>query len=550
MRIKLTQFSGEKPRFRATQLPDDAGVVCKNARLDAGVLEPMAGYADGDTLVLTGHDIKGVFLWRVGDDEYWLRFPDAVNVIRSPVADDVYRRVYWTGDSRLDGAPAYSYTPAIYTGGDEYPINSFKLGIPAPTSKPTAAVTTPADNPNDEARVYVYTYVGKLGEESAPSPPSDYLIVAHGGATVEVSGLVVDSDASTGREIENIRVYRSAVDSSGNANFYFVGQIAIASNTFTDTKRGDELAEALPSTDWTEPRADMQGLGLTAYGIGYGFSGNIICFTEPFIPYAWPRGYELTTDYPVVAIGAYDNFMIIGTTGRPVMFTGIDPASLSQQELPIIEACVSARSMVSMGHSAIYASPNGLVMAAGGSAVLVTEGIVTKREWASINPSSIHAYEHRGYYVFFWWVDEVTKGGFVFDPRNPAVGLISLSRYFVAGHRDVLNDTLWLIDSLGHLHAFDEDVESPLSFTFKSKEFSLPKPTLFRAARILAESYDDTTLKVYADGGLHCTKVVTSKRAFRLPKRGKTTDWQIEVTGKDKISEICLSETMAEMQLQ
>ena len=60
------------------------------------------------------------------------------------------------------------------------------------------------------------------------------------------------------------------------------------------------------------------------------------------------------------------------------MITGIDPASMSQQELPIIEACVSARSMVSMGLFAIYASPNGLVMASGSSARLITEGIITK----------------------------------------------------------------------------------------------------------------------------------------------------------------------------
>jgi len=549
MRLKLSQFSGEKPRFRATQLPDDAGIVCQNTRLDSGALQPIYGYSAGPVLELTGHNILDAYLWRVGDDEYWLRFADQVNVIRSPIADDAYRRIYWTGDSRLDGAPAYSYTPAIYTGGDEYPINSFKLGIPAPTSAPVATVNVPADNPNDEARVYVYTYVGKLGEESAPSPPSGYLIVAHSGSTVDVSNLLVDTNASTGREIEHIRIYRSAVNSSGNADYYFVTQIDPPATTYSDTKRGDELAESLPSTNWNEPREDMQGLGLTGYGIAYGFSGNIICFTEPFLPYAWPRDYELTTDYPVVAIGSYDNFFIVGTTGRPVMLTGIDPASLSQQELPIIEACVSAKSMVGMGHSAIYASPNGLVMASGGSAVLVTENIITQREWQEFNPSSIHAYEHRGYYVFFWKVDEVNKGGFMFDPRNPTMGFISLTRWFVSGHRDILNDRLWLLDEEGALFSFDANPESLLDITFKSKLFTLPRPVRFLAALVLAESYDDTTLNVYADNELRHSYVVTSNKSFRLPLGSKATEWQIEVVSKDVVREICLAETMSEMQL-
>lgn len=101
------------------------------------------------------------------------------------------------------------------------------------------------------------------------------------------------------------------------------------------------------------------------------------------------------------------------------MITGIDPASMSQQELPIIEACVSARSMVSMGMFAIYASPNGLVMASGSSARLITEGIITSREWGAMTPTSIHAYQHRGKYVFFWYTDNSNKGGVIFDPLHP-----------------------------------------------------------------------------------------------------------------------------------
>ena len=93
----------------------------------------------------------------------------------------------------------------------------------------------------------------------------------------------------------------------------------------------------------------MYSLGLTAYGVAYAALGKIVCLSEVFVPYAWPRDYELTCDNDIVAIGHYDNALIVGTTGRPVMITGIDPQNMSQSELPISEACVSAKSMVSMG---------------------------------------------------------------------------------------------------------------------------------------------------------------------------------------------------------
>ena len=149
---------------------------------------------------------------------------------------------------------------------------------------------------------YVYTYVGKLGEESAPSPPSDILICPAEGATVNLNGLTVDVSASTGREIEKFRIYRVATGSSGNAEYLFVAEIATSYVLpYADTLDTSELAEPLPSINWKEPRENMTSLGLTAHGVAYAASGKIVCLSEPFFPYAWPRDYELTCDNDIVA---------------------------------------------------------------------------------------------------------------------------------------------------------------------------------------------------------------------------------------------------------
>lgn len=553
MRLKFNTFKGAIPKFSPYLLPDSNAETAQNCRFESGLIQPLYGLTQDATLALTGQNIESIHRWKVGASAYWLRFASQVNVIRSPIADDSYSRIYWSGDSRLDGALLYSYTPAVYTGGSEYPINYYKLGIPAPTQKPTAilASTAPTDDVSASARSYVYTYVGKLGEESAPSPPSDPLICPNEGAVVNVGNIIIDVSADTGREIEAIRLYRIIVGSTGNADYLFVAEItraALASLPYVDSTADDGLAESLPTSIWDEPREDMYSLGLTAYGVAYAAIGKIVCLSEVFVPYAWPRDYELTCDNDVVAIGHYDNYLIVGTTGRPVMIAGIDPQNMSQSELPISEACVSARSMVSMGQYAIYASPNGLVMASGGNAQVVTDSIISNREWANYKPDSIHAYQHRGKYLFFWKRDSTNKGGVIFDPRNVSDGLISFSQYFVAGYRDAQTDTLYLIDENKVLWKFDDNSASPVTYVWKSKRLSLDAPKCFTAGRVLADSYASLTLKVYADNTLYHTQTVADGKAFRLPRNGKYRVWQIEITGTDNVREIMIGETVLELQ--
>ena len=568
MRIKLaTPLIGEFPRYADVKLPDNAAVTAQNMRLDSGVLKPLNGYTQGATLALTGHNINSIHLWKVGGSAYWLRFADNVNVISSPIADDAYSRIYWSGDTRMGGSLLYSYTPAVYTGGgSEYPNNYYKLGIPAPKNKPTTVLASaaPTDDVSASARFYTYTYIGKLDEESAPyapllndpSPPIA-LICPNAGATVHISGLVIDVSADTGREIEAVRLYRTIVGSTGNADYLFLDEIPKADilgssgkylgGKYTDSVADDGLSESLPTSIWSEPRDNMHSLGLTAYGVAYAAIGKIVCLSEVFVPYAWPRNYELTCDNDIVAIGHYDSYLIVGTTGRPVMITGIDPQNMSQAELPIIEACVSARSMVSMGAYAIYASPNGLVMASGGNAKLITEGVITGREWANFTPSSIHAYEYRGLYVFFWYTDSTHKGGFIFNPRAPSEGFISLSSWFVSGYRDIITDTLWLIDSSKVLFSFDTDTTNKLTMTFKSKLFSFAQFRHFLAGQVLANSYAGMTLKIYANNTLIHTQTVTNRTAFRLPLVPVAEFWQLELSTIDEVREISISETMREL---
>lgn len=558
MKMSIQSFGAEFPRIHPTRLNENAAAVAQNVELGSGVLKPIHGLAYALTLPAFGAEIKDAYRWVINNTPYWLQFRDRVSVIRSPIADDTYRRIYWSGDSRdADGNVLFAYTPSIYTGGAVYPVVWYKLGIPAPKHLPAIVSSSKTSTaPSEESRTYVYTYVNSIGEESAPSPPSAQVIVPHKGSTVTIGELFVDTAASVGRVLQYKRIYRSATDSGGDAVFRFVDQIPIAQTSYVDTKNGTDLSEVIKTVGWDEPRLNMQGLGLTGYGVAYGFIGKIVCLSEPFIAYVYPREYELTTQYDIVAVGHYDSFLIVGTQGNPVVISGIDPANMSMLELPINEACVSAQSMVSMGHSAVYASPNGLVVASGSTAELVTSNIFGVDEWNALNPSSIHAVEHRGRYLFFWKKSETEKGGFIFDPRNPSAGVVRINTWCRSTHRDMDTDTLYLLQDDGVLQRFDSPQDPVMPFVWRSKVFSLPMAKRFLAAHVIADSYVPPLVdgvpypiifRVYADGQLLHEHTPVGWRGFRLPNHSERLTWQFEVQSAVPIREIAIASMMVDL---
>lgn len=206
MLLKIQNFLGEFPKIHNTKLKDIAAEVAQNISVDSGSLKTLYAISDKITLNESGVPTKDVHLCRLNQVDYWLQFKDFVRVIRSPIADDQYCRIYWSGDSRdVDGHVLFSYTPVVYQSGVIYPVAWYKLGIPAPTIAPTItsqSTTLTADELamfGDEQRVYVYTYIGSLGEESAHRPTSGGVITPHDKSTVVLGNLALDVTASDGR---------------------------------------------------------------------------------------------------------------------------------------------------------------------------------------------------------------------------------------------------------------------------------------------------------------------------------------------------------------
>lgn len=182
--IRLNTFKGEIPSYSPNLLPNEASVIALDCHFDDGTLNPIRDNLDTGGRVRPSTES----LYRY-EDAHWFQWDTDVDVMKSPIARDQYRRVYWTDGSY----PKVTYN-TIFNGSGSLPVNHFQLGVMAPANPPViASFTPPLDQESAVTVFYTITYVTGAGEEGAPStaskpvncnpigvevPTADYEIVA------------------------------------------------------------------------------------------------------------------------------------------------------------------------------------------------------------------------------------------------------------------------------------------------------------------------------------------------------------------------------------
>lgn len=542
MLVALRNFSGIAPRLDPRRLGESTAQVAKNCDLRNGTLRALRGTTSVLALTKPG-TIKTIY--RFGqtlsnEAQYWFHWADDVDVVRGQIAGDTEERTYFAGDSTF-GHPRVTKSSIALTGGTNYPMQSYRLGVPAPASAPTSGGVTGDPDPDieDETRAYVYTYVTADGEEGPPSLP--VFIVAREGQTVALEGLL--TAIAGDYNITHKRIYRTVSTSSTPTDYQFVAQVSLATATYSDSKLAIELGESIPSLYWDPPPAGLKGLVNLPNGIVAGFTGNDVYFCEPYRPFAWPAAYIQAVDAPVVGLGVFAETLVVLTRGRPYVMFGSDPNSMVVRQSELAEACVAKRSIVSMSGGVLYASPNGLVQIGPSGGQLITDGIIDKEYWATLNPSSISAYHYDGRYIGFYNTGTV-QGGFQFDPSDSNQPFSLFDAYALAGYNDLIRDALYLNVS-GTVQKWDAG-STPYTYTWRSRIFELPHPMNFGWGQVSAAAYP-VTLKVYADGVLKHTQTVASAAPFRLPSGFTADDWELEISGTAKVTAIYLAQGIDEL---
>jgi len=454
----------------------------------------------------------------------------------------------------------------------------------------TAKGTT-QDLGTKETRVYTYTYISEesgLTVESAPWSADDMA-----SATVDVypgtgkemclldgvykDGYTAESCKTAGGTWEaskslvtltgfaappsadgwyytGMRIYRATA-----GVFLFVDEVGKVTS-YKDTKSASALGEPCPSTTWSPPPADLAGLINLPNGMMAGFKGRDVAFCVPFRPYAWPDEYGQTVDYPVVGLGRMDTTLAVLTTGTPYLIQGASPEYATVVKSDLEQACVSKRSIVSMGGAVVYASPDGLLLLSSGGSKILTGDIFDRADWQALNPASIHAYGHDSKYVAFHnpaTIDGVTYTGFVVDLKSQQFIRHNISGV-TAGYADLRNDQLYLVD--GSKQVVKWEGGGYLTGRWRSKVFSLPQISGFVCAQVEAENYTGVKCALYRDGVKVTTELTAvgdapgatagprlhGRYPFRLePKQGR--DWEIDMTVTQEIFNVVVAQAMAEI---
>lgn len=551
--FKLTTFSGLNKKISPRLLPEDMAQSTENAFLDSGRLEGLPVDVN-DASEPSSHPASNITgttktIYKATSNQ-WFTFTDEVDVVASPIKEDQYGRFYFTGYGTF---PKYGNSSTLFTGSGPYPAATFRLGLPAPAAITSITVDNSTADAGAEvsSRAYLYTELTSFGEEGPPSPvTSSDIVDAANGSTVAVQ---LPAITSGNYSIAKRRIYRTDV----NGVFRFVGDSSTTtahtvSDSVLDASLGEEIESAdnlAPPDDTSADHPDGPMLGLTTMpnGITAGFAGNTLLFSEAFLPHSYPLANQLTTKDDIVAIASIASGLLVTTKGKPLMASGTDPSAMAMVEIDANLPCSNKRSLVDMGEYAIYASPDGLVLASNSGIQLITEQIFTRDQWQDYYPTNIDAYEYEGKYIAFTWdgTNSSSKKGFLFDPRGQKNAFVDLDFYATAGFNDRQEDVLYLVIG-GTLKKFVQG-SSARNYTWKSKEFYTNRPISPGVAKVSAESYNSLTFKLYADGSLKHTQTVTNSEIFRLPGGYRAKSFEIQLEGTDIVNEVCVYESPQEI---
>lgn len=491
MLIHLKDFGGLVPKASDRALPPNFASVAQNTQLYSaqlrGLRQPLS-VADLSAEVFT---VERAYRLYDGSTSIadaigtWIAFDsDDVNFVRGAVKNDQFDRYYAAGSTQN---PVVASAAGWVAGTPIY-----DLGVPAPTAKPT--VTPPAPGTVDETRAYVYTFVNEWGEESAPSPASDPSTGDIAG-TWALSGLeTAFTGGLTPNPLAKVRIYRTVVGTA-SVDYRFVTELDPPTATYSDNGDGtpdgggyitsvDQIAlnEPLPSLGWTTPPTGLRGLVNMANGIMVGFVGRDLYFSEPYRPHSFPIEYSVSVDSEIIGLGVYQSGVVVCTTANPYVATGTHPRSISLTRLDDVEPCLSQRSIVNSIEGVLYASQNGLIMVNQSGAYNVTEPLMTRNEWRDEYSPATSRSAADGSRILTFTSASV---GWLFSPAEPLGQIVNLSGFSdVTGvQTDPFTGEAYII-SRDVVFLWNPTTTTPQSYTWRSKEFEVPKPINMGAYRI------------------------------------------------------------------
>jgi hypothetical protein len=561
--LKLAGFTGMWPQRDPRALPDNAATYAENIRVDGGqYLRGVPGNVSraaisGATLSVFRIPLPGANTFA---NSYWMQFADVdTDVVRGPLTNDSYERFYWASPST---GLKFAAKADIILGSTGY-----ESGVAAPSTALTATVVGGTgeivDGENvapEETRVYTVTFINDFGEESQPGPTTE--VIGHSDQDYSLTSIPQPPAPGSKAPYDTIRIYRTVSGVTGNTGFYKVVDLAVGTTLYTDQLSHAVVTGQTPleSTAWAIAPS-LDGIVAMPNGMLVGWNDNNLYFSENYRLHAWPSEYMITVDFPIVGLGVFGNSCVVCTTGNPYVVTGTKASSMSLQKIGEPLPCLYRGSIVSTPAGVLWATDRGLASVGPGGAGIATDGVISREDWqTNYIANGLRATLKGGDYL------GIIPGlalGFVIPLLNLTERGISWVEYPVAMDNigtEPWTGKQWGITTTNFIHELEVPATTALTWTWRSKEFTYPLPTNFRAFQCF---YDETAgnllhMKVWAtlrgnDGSTTETLVfdqdltTSSGRERRLPSGFKSEVWKIEFSGTVELQSFAMATSVAEL---
>jgi hypothetical protein len=387
-----------------------------------------------------------------------------------------------------------------------------------------------------ETRAYVYTMVNSYLEESAPSLANvvsvtylDY---------VEVTTTVPTFTGYSPRSATNI--YRTF---GTNPTYFKITTTDLGSNVYKDeTFKASDIGVALPSLEWDIPETGMTGLVPLPNGFFAAYKGNMLYFSEPFRPHAWP--YAMSFPNAITGICPDAQSLVVTTNTGAHMVLGSLPSNMSQQKLPLPQAGIAQRLMINLEGSVAYASADGIVLVQGSqSTMTLSQKFYSREDWratfATIADDARFGYTD-GYLVM---VSSAEAKGIIIRLDEAAGTLTQFNETFDSMFYLPITDTLYYSKGAA-VYRLRDGAAAYYTLDWWSKEFTLPNYTNFGAFFIRCTA--STAVTIYVDGASWHTFTAATTGYYRLPAGKRAVRWSVRVQTLGKIEEIAMAESMSE----
>ena len=553
MRAVISSFGGIIPRVSGHSLGNLQATIADSVCLRNGRLEAWRGLCPFDLPV----PVDGALSFHMYGCCPVLWQEPVVQA--ADVAPD-WGRFYITGRTNR--------VEAVEVDGCTCQPTYYYVGVPTPTTPPVATATEECSRTAD-SRAYVYTYVNKWYEESAPSPASN-IVRVNDGSTVLVTGIALPPDgygiiganlyrATTGWQVADGKTQKPLTD------YLHVGFVEFPSTTFTDTVKLIGLGHVCETEKVRMPPAGMRNVckidGVVRLA---GTTSHEVHMTENFQLHNWPVKYDLTLPHNIVHMGCLDQKLYVTTDAIPYV---IDVSSCEDMKCtPVLDvpaplpdiSCGYSHSAIITPFGYIYSSPIGAVLIdpkAGWH--ILTAKWFSENDWRRLMPDTVQFAYWEGY--LFIISDKVTLllniNGDPYGDMKDAE-LTTLDNYFQYNvptdmETQGTGDCMMLIGS--KLYVWNK-ADSLVEFTWRSRaltangdsgatsrvpDSSVPLSFGWCPASVKIRSkLVDFSLRTSLHEIFH--RVVAGERPIRLPRMGRHLEYFVELKGVEPVEFITL----------